>query len=672
MRLRKQLFFLSLVTLALPWVGCQYIREMDSVLRKGQADSLTATAQAVSARISSDRELTAQIPTYPADTSPLYVHSLHSDIYVDGNHEDWISQGYNPIQLPGFSDAPPEALLGRHEEGLVVFLRIPKDRIHYFNPSHLDLSQSDHVYIDLSGRKYALFSLAPGKLSAIRSNGETLVNDKTREHQIKGKWSEWRDGYQMEFTLPFEWARDGIRFGLADASTSTIAFQEKVHPIVARSERLSNELAVFSSDKTRLHLIDQRGHLIASSGTLEILPVETKQHGFLEWLYKLALGDRELPELEGAENRGILVSADIQSVLKGLPAKRWYKLGEQSIARVNLPLHPPQSQTIGAVVAEQSADSLSSVTNSAFSRLLAYSFLASTFAGICLVAYATWLSIRIRKLSDAAAHAVSESGKISDNFPVSNSQDEVGELSRSYSQLLSRLREYTSYLRTLSSKLSHELRTPLAIVRSSLDNLEHEKLGKQAKVYAERAREGTTRLSNILNAMSAASRVEQAIGAAERETIPCDQLLSSLKDAYEDVYQHVCFKLNIRKDSKGLSITGSGELLVQALDKLVDNAADFCPEEGVIELGLYRHQDHVVFTVHNEGPPLPSHMHGQLFDSMVSVRDKSPAEQEGHHLGLGLYIVRLITDFHQGEVQGYNVPDNSGVIFEVRLPANNP
>jgi two-component system sensor histidine kinase ChvG len=318
---------------------------------------------------------------------------------------------------------------------------------------------------------------------------------------------------------------------------------------------------------------------------------------------------------------------------------------------------------------EQSADSLSNLTNSAFNRLIAYSFLVSTIAALCLVIYATWLSLRIRTLSTAAAHAISDSGKLSENFPVSDSTDEIGELSRSYAQLLARLREYTNYLRTLSSKLSHELRTPLAIVKSSLDNLEHEKLGSKARTYADRAREGASRLSNILNSMSAASRVEQAISAAELERIPCDEMLASLKEAYTDVYPHVTFKLNIRGKKQHLSMHAAGELLVQLFDKLVDNAADFCPQDGLIELGLYHQGEDIIFTVRNEGPPLPSHMHGQLFDSMVSIRDQSTPDNRGHNLGLGLYIVRLIADFHRGEVQGYNVPDDSGVIFEVRLPA---
>ena len=44
MPLRFQLLLLSLLTLLLPWAGCQYAREMESVLREGQAETLLASA----------------------------------------------------------------------------------------------------------------------------------------------------------------------------------------------------------------------------------------------------------------------------------------------------------------------------------------------------------------------------------------------------------------------------------------------------------------------------------------------------------------------------------------------------------------------------------------------------------------------------------------------------
>ncbi|MFL0804686.1 MAG: proteobacterial dedicated sortase system histidine kinase [Agarilytica sp.] len=675
MRLRKQLLILSLVTLGLPWVGCQTIREMDSALRDGQTKALAATARAVSARIQSDEKLVTLLANVDLaqdinTNAAFYAHPLLSPLYLDGYDDDWISQNYEFKALG--ENSPHQIVVGQWGNELKIFLRISAQPINYFNPSETNLNLADHILLNTVSQSFALYASAPGPLLVTRIENGTELTSSEREHRIKGVWLEHPNGFQVEITLPFSLAASGIGFQIANGKTEDLA-PSPLHPIIRQSEKLSQELSIFSSHDTRLHLIDPHGYVIASHGSIDVATQKnTRPHGFLTWIYALALGNREYAQLKGTSASGTLEGKDIDQTLRGTPSASWFSLGNQPLARASSPLSSQTKTTnavIGAIVAEQSTSAMADITNQAFSKILAYSFLASMFAAVSLVFYATWLSLRIRKLSEAATLAVTESGKITEDFPIFKSGDELGDLSRSYAQLLTRLREYTNYLRTLSSKLSHELRTPLAIVRSSLDNLEHEPLGDQAKVYADRAREGTTRLSNILNAMSAASRVEQSIDASEREEIPCDELLENLKAAYEDVYQHVCFRLKIRKDPKGLAVSGSGELLVQALDKLVDNAADFCPEDGLIELGLYRHQDWVVFTVHNEGPPLPSHMHGQLFDSMVSVRDK-PSGEADHHLGLGLHIVRLITDFHSGEVQGYNVPDNSGVIFELRLPAS--
>jgi signal transduction histidine kinase len=70
--------------------------------------------------------------------------------------------------------------------------------------------------------------------------------------------------------------------------------------------------------------------------------------------------------------------------------------------------------------------------------------------------------------------------------------------------------------------------------------------------------------------------------------------------------------------------------------------------------------------VRNEGPLLPPHLDDRLFESLVSSRDTSTSGKP--HLGLGLYIVRLIADFHRGTVTARNLPDDMGVIIAVELP----
>jgi K+-sensing histidine kinase KdpD len=84
-----------------------------------------------------------------------------------------------------------------------------------------------------------------------------------------------------------------------------------------------------------------------------------------------------------------------------------------------------------------------------------------------------------------------------------------------------------------------------------------------------------------------------------------------------------------------------------------------------IEISLVRHGNEAALAVVNRGPLLPEAMRHQLFDSLVSVRASGG---DRPHLGLGLYIVTLIAEFHGGRVEADNLPDNSGVRIGVVLP----
>ena len=70
--------------------------------------------------------------------------------------------------------------------------------------------------------------------------------------------------------------------------------------------------------------------------------------------------------------------------------------------------------------------------------------------------------------------------------------------------------------------------------------------------------------------------------------------------------------------------------------------------------------------VANQGPPLPEEMGDALFEAMVSRRNPGSDEV---HLGLGLHIVRLVMDHHEGKVMAEHTED--GVVFTLALGAVN-
>ncbi|NNE60344.1 MAG: hypothetical protein HKN35_05595, partial [Woeseia sp.] len=293
--------------------------------------------------------------------------------------------------------------------------------------------------------------------------------------------------------------------------------------------------------------------------------------------------------------------------------------------------------------------------------LVSFTLIATLVAAGALLGYATWLSQRVRRLSLGARRALDDNRAHAD-LPSLLAGDEIGDLSRSFASVLKQLGEYNEYLRTLASKLSHELRTPLTIVKSSLENLEHETLSEEGRRYTGRARDGVERLKNILGAMSEASRVEEVINQAETESFDLDRILHSTISAYRDAWLERQF--TYEKSGGSAEMQGAPELIIQMLDKLVDNAVDFSAAGDTIAIRLHADDKVLRLEVHNPGPPLPEKMRGQLFASMISVRKNG----DDAHLGLGLFIARLIAQGHGGTMQAENVDD--GVCFTVLLQKN--
>jgi signal transduction histidine kinase len=117
--------------------------------------------------------------------------------------------------------------------------------------------------------------------------------------------------------------------------------------------------------------------------------------------------------------------------------------------------------------------------------------------------------------------------------------------------------------------------------------------------------------------------------------------------------------------SEPCMIDGSPDLIAQLLDKLMDNAAGFTQPAGRITLALDVEPRNYKLSVSNDGPPLPPQLNDRLFESLVSSRSSSDGKP---HLGLGLYIVRLIADFHGSGVTATNLSDDAGVVITLEIP----
>ena len=278
--------------------------------------------------------------------------------------------------------------------------------------------------------------------------------------------------------------------------------------------------------------------------------------------------------------------------------------------------------------------------------------------------YAVLLAWRIKKLNHALHGVLDDSGHLTIHMPSRLAADEIGQLSRGIESMLTEMSEYTQYLKDLGARLSHEMKTPLAIVQSSLDNLAFEHDGE----FLQRAQQGTKRLRFILNQLSELSRLKYALEQTPKKPVDLSALVRQLTASYCSVMPNVREQLTNQR----CMVEGSAELIGQMIDKLVDNASSFTPSDGLITVSLHPYKNTVALGVFNTGSQLPNGLENNIFDSLVSIRQAQA--NDAIHLGLGLYVVQLISRYHGAEVKAENSKEPEGVRFTVvfKLHHNSP
>ena len=678
MSLRLQLLGLGLLTLVLPWAGYRYVQELEGALRSGLEQSLLAAAESTAAALREQdlRTIAARPATETHEV--IYAHPLTSEPLIDGYRDDWSSSETTGLPL----GTAGRFWIGFHERSLFLFLHYPDSSVVYQRaPGETPYGDRVLIMVESPQPIWLLFhTAAPGSLRAQETTAPLFAPTGRRDARVPGFWRETSDGFAAEIRLPLALAGQRLGISVIDVDPGGSGSAAAPYRVVVESSwpddspgvllyrpaDLAMSAAQFVQSGRRLIVVGHAGWILFDEGAIDPLSAgfDDRSLSLTEQFYRFILR-RDDPPFTGFEQpAGRLGLGPLQAVLEGGSVTAWFaRSGDASaVVTAGAPI-VRGDELLGAVILEQGSDSILTLTNAALVRLLSVTFLAMLIVAAGLLSYATVLSLRVRRLSRAAETALGPKGEIRTALPGRRASDEIGDLARSFSDLLNRLREYTAYLTTLKAKLTHELRTPLAVASTSLENLEREPHGANLSPYLARLKEGISRLDGILSAMTEATLIEQSIASTEPEVFSLDAVLASCVSAYRDVYPRHTIEYQCR--TPYATVLGSGELIVQMMDKLIDNAVSFSPDDAPIQVAVDGSRQEVTITAINRGPSLPLSMRSQLFDSLVSIR----RERDGrHHLGLGLHIVSLVADFHRGTVRGDDLPDGSGVVFAITMP----
>ncbi len=477
--------------------------------------------------------------------------------------------------------------------------------------------------------------------------------------------------------LPLESLADG-RAAEETAAGAAAAIARRPVPHPGAVAEIAQILHGMSRTTAQIWVVDRDLNVLARAGTLKrsAPPSEPSPPGvwqFLRWIERAALHPLYARVLaqptedfsEDGAVEALGVTREVTGAMSGVLTtdRRSTPDGRAVIVAAAHPIWVGD-QVRGAVIVEETANAVLAERNRAFERLFDIVLATLLIGSVALTLFASRLTARIRALRDDAERAIDAHGRVTGAVAASTAGDEIGDLSRSFASVLARLSQYAGHQENMASRLSHELRTPVAVVRSSLDNLNLQPLPADAQVYVERAQSGLKRLTAILTRMTEATRLEQSMADVARERIDLASLVVACVDGYRVAYPGR--PIECITPAGELWVDGAPDLIAQLLDKLVANAGEFGTPGTPAVVRLERSGATARLAVENDGPPLPVGMQGRLFDSMVSVRRETGGEVP--HLGLGLYIVRLIAEFHGGSARADTRDHGSGVVVAVALP----
>ena len=720
MRLKTKFILVLSVLFLVPLLSVYYAQALMEKMLEAQEESVLATARALSTAISDRPSIfTSNVvtPFAPDATRHIEIGQLPGKPEVDGKIDDWqdLMVQSSPIQY-GFGGNADRSFSARYRIGSydqVIYIAIEvEDQSDWKRfPEQVTDEPVDQVLlstVDVDGQ-FHQFQIKPhnnGQLVTyvLDENGKLLRDEAdnfVRERDISGEVRVRPGGYDLEIRMYRSDVGPSLGLGVMNVtarsdwptvavirSCESLTDPSRLGSVFAPSPEVQNVIKQLQRSESRIWVVDTQSRIKAHAENL-------KSNTMVVEAPDASLDDQSGSNLIDAFLS--VIASVVRPILnlwiepgtyrfKDLPGGTWQldnpeiakALGGHEVARqfrnpnggggVISAAHPVWvgEKVVGAVFVEETTNKVLAMRYQ--NLLLMIAFILVILVGYAILQFAV-LGNAVKRLGDLARqteNAFDVDGKVIGRIQPQESRDEIGMLSRSLSRISIRLKNYTQYLENLSRRLSHELNTPIAVVRSSLELLSSSNSPEQREVYLQRAEGGIRRLNNLVKRMSEASDLEASLTSEELEDIDLCELITVSVEEYRGAYERHSFKIVFAESP--LRVQGSPDAFRQMLDKLIENANEFSNPGSSIDIAMSLTGADVLLQVTNQGPIIPVENQSQIFESMVSDRSQTSQSSDEGHLGLGLYIVRLVVQFHGGKVSVRNRPGQDGVTFEVTIP----
>jgi PAS domain S-box-containing protein len=231
------------------------------------------------------------------------------------------------------------------------------------------------------------------------------------------------------------------------------------------------------------------------------------------------------------------------------------------------------------------------------------------------------------------------------------------------------LREADSRKDEFLATLSHELRNPLAPLRSSLEIVKRlASAPPNASAALAIMDRQMSHLVRLVDDLLEVSRITRGQVELRREQVRLDAAIRSAIETSEPLIRAGNHRLIVSFPDEPLLLDADPMRLAQIFGNLLNNAAKYMEKGGQIEISARRDGEEAVVTIRDSGDGIAPEQLPKLFEIFTRGERSSRRNQSG--LGIGLALVRRLTEMHGGRVEAASGGLGKGSSFSVRLPLN--
>jgi signal transduction histidine kinase len=235
------------------------------------------------------------------------------------------------------------------------------------------------------------------------------------------------------------------------------------------------------------------------------------------------------------------------------------------------------------------------------------------------------------------------------------SRDEIGELSASFNQMVTSLKNLEELRRSFIANVSHELRTPMTSIRGFIEGILDGTIPQERQnEYLTIVRDETIRLNRLVNDMLDLARMEAGELKLIYKSFNINELVRRTIIKLETFIAGKDINVDAFFEEEETYVNADKDAIERVIYNLVHNAIKFTDNGGVISIKVSMHKDKVYVSIKDNGVGIDKDDIDFIWDRFHKSDRSRGADKSG--TGLGLAIVRNIILEHRQEIKVESTP----------------